>query len=135
MSPHATGSGEQPSAAESPDSDGSDDHQPEPAPEVPQYHVFGPDPLRFPDPTLYRIRDVTPDMTDEEKKEIFSVADFPRDDLLNMMAGTPPDKDFSNTKPANQVSANTFASYIEPYLRPLTEEDINFLKEKVSKAW
>jgi transcriptional adapter 3 len=47
-----------------------------------------------------------------------------------MMAGAPPDKDFSNAKPSNQVSANTFASYIEPFARPLTEEDIAFLKEK-----
>lgn len=72
-------------------------------------------------------------MTDEEKKEIYSVARFPTKDLKELIAGTPPDKDFSNTKPTNQVSANTFAAYIEPYVRPLTEEDIGFLREKVSK--
>ena len=71
-------------------------------------------------------------MTDEEKKEIFCVAQFPKDDLSGLIAGTPPDKDFSNAKPANQVNANTFAAYIEPYLRPLTEEDMAFLKERVS---
>ena len=47
------------------------------------------------------------------------------------MAGIPPDKDFSNAKPTNQVSANTFLAYIEPFVRPLTEEDMAFLKEKV----
>lgn len=70
-------------------------------------------------------------MSDEQKKEIYSVAVFPKSDLRHMMAGTPPDRDFSNAKPTNQVSANTFLTYIEPYVRPLTEEDIAFLKEKV----
>ena len=121
-----------PESAGSPESVGSSDsHQPEPAPAVPQYQVFGPDPLKFDDPTIYHIRDVTSDMSDEEKKEIYCVADFPRSDLRHLMAGTPPDKDFSNTKPTNQVSANTFITFSEPYVRPLTEEDIAFLKEKV----
>lgn len=71
-------------------------------------------------------------MTEEEKKEIYCVAQFPHDDLSHLIAGTPPDKDFSNAKPTNQVNANTFAAYIEPYLRPLTEEDMAFLKERVS---
>lgn len=119
-------------SADSPASDqSSDSHQPEPAPTVPHYQVFGPDPLKFDDPTIYHIRDVTSDMSDEEKKEIYCVVDFPKSDLRHLMAGTPPDKDFSNTKPTNQVSANTFATYAEPFVRPLTEEDIAFLKEKV----
>lgn len=70
-------------------------------------------------------------MSDDEKKEIYSVARFPSSDLRHLMAGTPPDKDFSNAKPTNQVSANTFLTYIDPFVRPLTEEDIAFLKEKV----
>ena len=73
-------------------------------------------------------------MTDEEKKEIYCVAQFPHDDLSNLIAGTVPDKDFSNAKPANQVNANTFAAYIEPFCRPLTEEDTAFLKERVNIA-
>ncbi|OAX82604.1 hypothetical protein ACJ72_03045 [Emergomyces africanus] len=130
-SPTATGPGDQLSAVDSPDSmDSSDSHQPEPAPSVPQYQVFGPDPLTFDDPTIYHIREVTPGMTDDEKREIYRVAQFPKSDLSHMMTGTPPDKDFSNAKPTNQVSANTFATYIEPYVRPLTEEDIAFLKER-----
>ncbi|KAL1988031.1 hypothetical protein VTN96DRAFT_1555 [Rasamsonia emersonii] len=130
-SPPPPASGDAPEAVGSPSSDdSSESQQPEPAAAVPQYQVFGPDPLKFPDPTIYHIREVTPGMTDEEKKEIYCVADFPKSDLSHLMAGTPPDKDFSNSKPTNQVSANTFASYIDPYVRPLTEEDIAFLKEK-----
>lgn len=119
--------------AGSPLSDGSAEshQQPEPAPAVSQVQVFGPNPLKFDDPTIYHIRDVVPGMDDEDKKEIFSVSQFPGDDLTKMLAGTPPDKDFSNAKPTNQVSANTFLTYIEPYVRSLTEEDIAFLKEKV----
>lgn len=128
-----TGVGEQGTAAGSPSGDSQGSHQPEPAPAIPQYQVFGPDPLKFDDPTIYHIREVTPGMTDEERKEIYSVEHFPSSDLGHMMAGTPPDKDFSTAKPTNQVAANTFASYIEPYVRPLTEEDIAFLKEKVNK--
>jgi transcriptional adapter 3 len=131
-SPLPAKDGEDGDAAESPSSDSSDDtHQPEPAPTVPHYQVFGPDPLKFDDPTIYHIREVTPGMSDEERKEIYSVARFPRSDLTHMMAGQPPDKDFSSAKPTNQVSANTFTTYIEAFVRPLTEEDIAFLKEKV----
>jgi transcriptional adapter 3 len=71
-------------------------------------------------------------MTDEEKMEIYGVTSFPHDDLSDLIAGVPPDKDFSNAKPSNQVNANTFQTYLEPYLRPLTEEDLGFLKERVS---
>nr|UZT55601.1 acetyltransferases subunit 3 [Monascus ruber] len=122
--------GDVPGAAASPSSESTDSHQPEPASAVPQFQVFGPDPLRFDDPTIYHIREVTPEMSDDEKKEIYSVARFPSSDLRHLMAGTPPDKDFSNAKPTNQVSANTFLTYIDPFVRPLTEEDIAFLKEK-----
>lgn len=94
--------------------------------------MFGPNPLKFDDPTIYNIREITPDMTDDDKKEIYSVNVFPSSDLSHMMAGVAPDKDFSNAKPTNQVSANTFLAYIEPHVRPLMEEDIAFLKERVS---
>lgn len=115
------------------DSDDSDDHQPPPAMPQPQYQTFGANPLTFDDPTVYEVREVTEDMTDEEKKEIYCVASFPRDDLADLIAGVPPDKDFSNAvKPNNQVQAHTFATYLDGYLRPLKEEDIGFLKERVS---
>ena len=116
----------------SPSDSSLDSHQPPPAPSIPQYQTFGPDPLTFNDPTIYHIREITNDMTDEEKKEIYCVSHFPHDDLSSLIAGTPPDKDFSNAKPSNQVNANTFAAYIDPYLRPLSEEDMAFLKERVS---
>lgn len=109
-----------------------DSHQPPPAASIAQYQTFGPDPTAFDDPTIYHIRDITDDMTDEEKAEIFSVAQFPHSDLSHLIAGTIPDKDFSNAKPSNQVNANTFQAYIEPYVRPLTEEDMAFLKERVN---
>lgn len=115
----------------SPSSSSLDSHQLPPAPSLTQNQTFGPDPSIFDDPTIYHIREVTDDMTDEEKKEIYCVSQFPHDDLSNLIAGTPPDKDFSNAKPTNQVNANTFTGYIEPYLRPLTEEDMAFLKERV----
>ncbi|KAF2128173.1 hypothetical protein P153DRAFT_368049 [Dothidotthia symphoricarpi CBS 119687] len=105
-------------------------HQPAPAPAVPQFQTFGPDPSKFDDPTIYHIRDVTPGMPDEERKEIYSVRHFPPSDLRDQTAGTPPDKDFSNAKPATQVNATVFANYVEPYIRPLTEEDVAFLKER-----
>ena len=70
-------------------------------------------------------------MPDEEKKEIYGVTQFPRSDLSHLIAGTPPDKDFSNAKPNNQVNFNTFNTYVDSYLRPLVEEDMNWLKEKV----
>ena len=85
----------------------------------------------FDDPTVYEVKTVTADMTDEEKKEIYAVSVFPHDDLSDLIAGTPPNKDFSNAvKPNNQVQAHTFAAYLDGYLRPLKEEDIGFLKER-----
>lgn len=105
-------------------------HQPPPAPAVAHYETFGEDPTKFNDPTIYHIRDLTPDMTDEEKKEILCVARYPHDDLHDLTPGTPPDMDFSNAKPPNQINFSTFQAYVEPYIRPLTEEDVAFLKER-----
>lgn len=99
-------------------------------PPVPQQGFF-PDPLA-PDPVIYHIRDITPDMSDAEKKDIFSVTAYPTTDLSDQIAGVPPDKDFSNAKPSNQVAPNTFLAYVEPYVRPLTEEDMAWLRERVS---
>ena len=123
-----------PAKAPSLDSDDSsvDEKQPPPAPTQPQFQTFGSNPLTFDDPTVYEIRDVTEDMTDEEKKEIYCVSSFPKDDLHDLIAGTPPNKDFSNAvKPSNQVQAHTFAGYLDGFLRPLKEEDIGFLHERV----
>lgn len=92
--------------------------------------MFGEDPSSFPDPTVYEIREVTPDMPEEEKKTIYGVAEYPPSDLHDLTPGTPPDKDFSSAKPSNQVAAQTFLNFAEPYLRPLTQEDLSFLFER-----
>ncbi|TKA78650.1 hypothetical protein B0A49_01421 [Cryomyces minteri] len=105
-------------------------HQPPPAPAVPQHYLFGADPSKFPDDTVYHIRELTPDMTEEEKKAILCVSHYPQSDLHDLMPGTPPDRDFSNGKVPNQVNFEAFSKYLEPYIRPLTEEDIAFLKER-----
>lgn len=119
------------------DESSSDERQPAPASSSANYQLFGPNPLTCPDDTIYHIREVTKDMTDDEKKDIYCVSRFPKRDLLDMMACDPPDKDFSGAKPTNQVNANTFATYLEPYVRPYTEEDSAFLKERVCglKLW
>lgn len=122
------------SARVSPTPSDSSERQPPPAPSIPQYQTFGPDPTTFDDPTIYHIRTVIEAMDHELKKEIYCVEKFPANDLSDLIAGTPPDKDFSNAKPTNQVNANTFAAFIEPYLRPLTEEDMAFLKERVPSS-
>ncbi|KAL9586375.1 MAG: hypothetical protein Q9212_000947 [Teloschistes hypoglaucus] len=105
-------------------------HQPPPAASIAQYQTFGPDPTTFSDPTIYHIRPVTDEMTDKEKAEIYSVAKFPKNDVSHLIAGQQSNKDFSSAKPSNQVNANTFQAYVEPYLRSLTEEDMAFLKER-----
>lgn len=130
--PSATGTGHVENAA-SP-SGSEDSHQPEKAPAVPAYQTFGPDPTKFDDPTIYHIRDITEDTPEDLKKEILGVARYPKSELKDLTPGTPPDKDFSNPKPQTQVNASVFANYVEPYVRPLTEEDLSFLKERVSSA-
>ncbi|KAJ5037208.1 uncharacterized protein L3040_007387 [Drepanopeziza brunnea f. sp. 'multigermtubi'] len=108
----------------------SDEHQPLPAPAYPAEQTFGPDPFSFPDPTVYEILPAWEGMTTDEKKELYSVAKFPSRTLEEYIPASPPDKDFSNAKPTNQVQANTFATHIEPFFRPLTEEDLTFLRER-----
>jgi len=112
------------------DSDSSEDIGAPPKREMPAQQTFGDDPSTFPDPTIYEIREVKPGMSEEEKKEIYSVAVYPRSDLADLIAGDPPDKDFSTAKPSNQINFTTFSSYIEPYFRPFSEEDLGFLRER-----
>lgn len=113
------------------DDDSSDDErQPAPAPAIPHLQTFGEDPSTFPDPTIYEVLEITDDMDVETKKKIYSVEVFPESDLADLIPGYPPDKDFSTAKPTNQVQANTFATYIEPFFRPYSEEDLAFLRER-----
>lgn len=111
-------------------SDDEDDGRPPPPPARPQANTYGDDPSTFPDPTVYEILPVQPGMTEDEIKEIYSVETYPKSDLADLIAGDPPDKDFSNAKPSNQINFSTFSTYIEPYFRPFTEEDLAFLRER-----
>lgn len=130
-SPSAANAATSTTAEDAPSPTASDtSHQPPPAPLVAHYETFGEDPTKFDDPTVYHIRDLTPDMSDEEKKQILCVARYPHDDLHDLTPGTPPDMDFSNAKPPNQINFSTFQAFVEPYIRPLTEEDVAFLKER-----
>lgn len=117
-------------AEENGDESSSDDDGRPPPPARPQANTFGDDPSTFPDPTVYEILPVKPGMTEDETKEIYSVATYPRSDLADLIPGDPPDKDFSSAKPSNQIGFTTFSSYIEPYFRPFTEEDLAFLRER-----
>lgn len=92
--------------------------------------AFGQDPTQMDDPTVYDIREVRDEMNLEEKRDILNVAHWPESDLRHLTAGDPPDQDFSNAKPTNQVNFSTFQAYAEPFIRPFTEEDVAFLKER-----
>lgn len=110
-----------------------DEHQPPPAPATTHLTTFGENPWDFPDPTEYEIKPITPGMSEEKKKKIFSVAEYPHDDLSDKIPGTPPDEDFSTKKNVGtQVQANTFATHVESYLRPFTEEDLAWVRERHS---
>lgn len=107
--------------------DSDDDNQPA----LPLYkRAFGDDPSAVYDPTVYDIRPILESMTDAERRDIYNVAQWPESDLHDLTAGDPPDMDFSNAKPANQVNYSTFQTYLEPYIRPFSEEDVAFLKER-----
>lgn len=106
-------------------------HQPKPEPAIPQYQTFGTDPSTFDDPTVYHIRDINVPMTEEEKKEILGVSVYPHDDLHDLTVGQLPDRNLENAKPSSQVTAHQFQTYLEPYVRLYTEEDIAFLRERV----
>ncbi|EMC98927.1 hypothetical protein BAUCODRAFT_145928 [Baudoinia panamericana UAMH 10762] len=111
-----------PADADSPDTD---------PPTVPLYErMFGKDPTNSDDPTIYDIRPITPNMSDDDVRDIVNVLHWPKSDLKDLTAGDPPDLDLSNAKPTNQVAFSTFQTYVEPFIRPFTEEDVSFLKER-----
>lgn len=103
-----------------------EEEQPAPAPQVIIYEEL------VDDPSAYEIGAVTLKTTVEEKKKIFSVANYPQIDITDLLPGDAPDEDFSRAKPTNQVAMNSFLTYVEPYFRPFTEEDLAFLRERVS---
>ncbi|KAG6014384.1 hypothetical protein E4U43_006592 [Claviceps pusilla] len=108
----------------------SEDEGAPPKRQLPAAQTFGEDPSTFPDPTVYEILPVHEGMSDEEKKAIYSVAVYPKNDLANLIAGDPPDSDYSIAKPSSQINFSTFSTYIDPYFRPFSEEDLGFLRER-----
>ncbi|RMY49710.1 hypothetical protein D0863_15069 [Hortaea werneckii] len=113
----------------------SSDPSKDPSATVPLYErAFGKDPTQFDDPTVYDIRDIDDSMTLAQKREILQVKHWPASDLRDLTAGDPPDADFSNAKPANQVNFGTFQTYAEPFIRPYTEEDVAFLKDSIATS-
>lgn len=58
-----------------------------------------------------------------------AVKSFPIVDMMSLLPGPVPNEDFSKVKqPANQISSQTFSTYIEPYFRLYTDEDLQSLK-------
>ncbi|CAI0651637.1 unnamed protein product [Colletotrichum noveboracense] len=117
-------------AEENEEEESSEDEGAPPKKAQPAAHTFGDDPSTFPDPTVYEILPTKPGMSADELRQIYSVAVFPQSDLADLIAGDPPDKDFSSAKPSNQISFSTFSTYMEPYFRPFAEEDLAFLRER-----
>ncbi|KAF5093142.1 hypothetical protein D0Z03_002535 [Geotrichum reessii] len=68
---------------------------------------------------------------EEFLKKKYAVASYPTNNLKDELPGEIPDIDFTKAKPPNQVQFSTFTSYIEPYFRPFTEEDLVFLQQRV----
>ncbi|KAM0477882.1 hypothetical protein ACHAPX_005649 [Trichoderma viride] len=133
-SPNAMETDEKPKKEEEEEEESSEDEGAPPRRELPQAQTFGDDPSTFPDPTVYEVLPTYNGMPDEEKKKIFSVAVYPKSDLADLIAGDPPDKDFSNTKPSSQINFSTFSTYIDPYFRPFSEEDLAFLRERSDRV-
>lgn len=75
--------------------------------------------------------DGLPQNGEEYLKKKYAVASYPARDLKDLLPGDIPDADFTRAKPANQVQFATFTSYIEPYFRNYTEEDLSFLNQKI----
>ncbi|QYS96995.1 hypothetical protein H0G86_004231 [Trichoderma simmonsii] len=134
-SPNAMETDEKPKKEENEEEEeSSEDEGAPPRRELPQAQTFGEDPSTFPDPTIYEILPTYDGMPDEERKKIYSVAVYPKSDLADMIAGDPPDKDFSNAKPSSQINFSTFSTYIDPYFRPFSEEDLAFLRERSDRV-
>lgn len=65
----------------------------------------------------------------EAKKRRLGVVSFPTVPLEDLLPGKIPDEDFTQAKPANQVQATTYATFLEPYFRLFTEEDVGVLEQ------
>lgn len=67
---------------------------------------------------------------EEALKLKYGVASYPTTDLKDQLAGPVPDQDYTRAKPPNQVQFSTFATAIEPYFRPFSEEDVSLLLQQ-----
>lgn len=67
---------------------------------------------------------------EEALKLKYGVASYPTTDLKDQLAGPIPDQDYTRAKPPNQVQFSTFATAIEPYFRPFSEEDVSVLLQQ-----
>lgn len=67
---------------------------------------------------------------EEYLKREYDVASYPTNDLKELLPGELPDMDFSHPKPTNQIQYGTFYSSVENFFRPLSDDDIKFLKCK-----
>ncbi|GAO46772.1 hypothetical protein SAICODRAFT_16897 [Saitoella complicata NRRL Y-17804] len=67
-----------------------------------------------------------------ERSKLLGVASYPILDQSQFLPGAAPNEDFSTRpqKPPNQVNIGTYYTYLEPYFRPFTEEDLGFLRER-----
>lgn len=68
------------------------------------------------------------DANDEEYKMRIGVVSYPKEDLSTLTAGPVPMDDFTRSKPTNQIQFQTYSTFLEPYFRPFTEDDLQFLQ-------
>lgn len=68
------------------------------------------------------------DANDEEYKMRIGVVSYPKEDLSTLTAGPVPMDDFTRAKPTNQIQFQTYSTFLEPYFRPFTEDDLQFLQ-------
>lgn len=66
---------------------------------------------------------------EEQLKRKLGVVSFPKEDLSTLTAGPVPMEDFTNARPASQLQFSTYASFLEPYFRSFSDEDIQFLQQ------
>lgn len=69
-------------------------------------------------------------MFEEEKKEIFFVVLYFKNDFVDFIVGDLLDKDFSSVKFMSQINFSIFLIYIEFYFCLFVEEDLIFFCER-----
>lgn len=85
--------------------------------------------LKLPDRAVPTV-ELTTTSDPEEMKRRLGVAYFPTQDLSHLLPGTPSNEDYSKQKIPSQIAVSTFQASIEPFFRPLTEEDLGWLRDR-----